>query len=182
MKKAIELANALSERYGSKYSFEGNAIERPYSKEEIDAIKAELLDKSILTLLKRLLGFGKKTGDIYAELMGKLTGLIRYLRKEISNLETELAEKEEELRVATQKLGQNVQTANAAVQSSEGLYLKFGDVIDRIDASEVALSIIDSEIPNLMKGDLVALPYVRSTEENLHFAIQYNGGALTCEL
>ena len=177
MKKAIELANALSERYGSKYSFEGNAIERPYSKEEIDAIKAELLDKSILTLLKRLLGFGKKTGDIYAELMGKLTGLIRYLRKEISNLETELAEKEEELRVATQKLGQNVQTANAAVQSSEGLYLKFGDVIDRIDASEVALSIIHSEIPNLMKGDLVALPYVRSTEENLHFAIQYNGEA-----
>ena len=177
MKKAIELANALSERYGSKYSFEGNAIERPYSKEEIDAIKAELLDKSILTLLKRLLGFGKKTGDIYAELMGKLTGLIRYLRKEISNLETELAEKEEELRVATQKLGRNVQTANAAVQSSEGLYLKFGDVIDRIDASEVALSIIHSEIPNLMKGDLVALPYVRSTEENLHFAIQYNGEA-----
>ena len=42
MKKAIELANALSERYGSKYSFEGKAIERLYSKEEIEDIKEKL--------------------------------------------------------------------------------------------------------------------------------------------
>ena len=72
MKKAIGLANALSEKYGSKYSFEGKVVERLYSEEEIEEIKAELLDKSILTLIKRLLGFGKKTGEIYAELMGKL--------------------------------------------------------------------------------------------------------------
>ena len=60
MKKAIELANALSERYGSKYSFEGSAAERPYSKEEIDAIKdatdkqLEKLDKQIELLTKTL--------------------------------------------------------------------------------------------------------------------------------
>lgn len=175
MKKAIELANALSERYGSKYSFEGKAIERLYSKEEIDAIKAELLDKSILTLLKRLLGFGKKTGVIYAELMGKLIGLIGYLRNEISSLETELETKEEELRIVVRQLGQNVQIANAAAQSSDGMYLKFGDVIDRIDVAAVTLSIIKSEIPNLIKEELIALPYVRSTKENLNLSIQYSG-------
>ena len=175
MKKAIELANALSERYGAKYSFEGNATERPYSKDEINEIKAELLDKSILTLLKRLLGFGKKTRVIYAELMGKLTGLIGYLRNEISTLEIELNEKEEDLRIVSRQLGQNVGLVDAAAQSSEGLYLKFGDVIDRINVSAVAFSIIQSEIPNLMKGELISLPYVRSTEENLHLAIQYGG-------
>lgn len=175
MKKAIELANALSERYGSRYSFEGNGVVRPYSKEEIDAIKAELLDTSFLTLIKRLLGFGKKTGVIYAELMGKLTGLIGYLRNEINTLENELGEKEQGLRNAARQLGQNVKIVDAAAQSSEGLYLKFGDVVDRIDVSGVALSIIQAEIPDLMRGELVSLPYVRSAEENLNFAIQYSG-------
>ena len=173
MKKAIGLANALSEKYGSKYSFEGKVVERLYSEEEIEVIKAELLDKSILTLIKRLLGFGKKTGEIYAELMGKLTGLIGYLRNEIRTLEKELSEREAEIRTAARQVAQNAQIINSGTWSTENCFLKFGNVIDRFDVEAPALAVIQSEISKMMKGQLISLPYVRSTEENLNFSIQY---------
>lgn len=175
MRQSIELANALSEKYGAKYTYDiASAAARPYSKEEIDSIKAELLDNSIITIIKRFFGFGKKTGAIFAELMEKLTGLIRYLRQEITELEKELEENESGLRSAAKQLGENAKAIDLAADSSDGQYLKFGNVIDRIDAFAAALSVIQSEIPDLMNGDRVALPYARSTEEPFHFAIQYS--------
>ena len=174
MRKAIDLANALSDKYGKRYTFDMTSVAaRPYTKEEIDVIKAELLDNSILTLIKRFFGIGKRTEVIYAELMAKLTGLIRYLQEEITYLQKELTDKESELRGSARKLGENAKTINLAAESSDGEYLTFGNVIDRIEASEAALSVIQSEIQDIMNGDQVALPYARSTEEAVHFAIQY---------
>ena len=102
MRKAIDLANALSDKYGKRYTFDMSSVAaRPYTKEEIDVIKAELLDNSILTLIKRFFGIGKRTEVIYAELMAKLTGLIRYLQEEITYLQKELTDKESHIPIPT---------------------------------------------------------------------------------
>ena len=100
-----DLKNTLLEKYSKKFAVIQEAEVREYSAEEIEAIRAELLDNSILTVLKRFLGIGKKQDVIYAELMGKIKGLTLYLR---SRLEQK-AEETKSFREQLEQCGKKIQ-------------------------------------------------------------------------
>lgn len=81
-KRFRELRTQMYDRYSGKYGTGQRGESHRYSEEELCQIRMELADTSFATLIKRFLGIGKSTKEIYSDLMSKLNGLIRYLHEQ----------------------------------------------------------------------------------------------------
>ncbi len=173
LRKAVDLANTLNNKYGDKYGYNASTVARNYSKEEIAQIKAELLDNSLLTLIKRFLGFGKKTDVIYAELMNKLSGLISYLKEEKQNRSDKLSKCTKTLQNVSERISANIDIVNEFVETEDGKFLKIGEVNDHILADAPALNVIKNTLADYMNGNEITLPYTRETNETFHFVVVY---------
>lgn len=84
-KRFRELRTQMYERYSGKYGTVQRGESRRYTEEELRQIRMELADTSLATIIKRFLGFGKSTKDIYVDLMSKLNGLIYYLHEQFDS-------------------------------------------------------------------------------------------------
>lgn len=182
LSKITELKNTLLEKYGKKYAVIQEAEIRKYTQTEIDAIRSELLDTSILTILKRFLGIGKKQDVIYAELMGKIKGLTLYLR---SSLERQ-SQETERARQQMEKYGKKMlniyrkarKLPQAGAKSEKEKFLYFGDT-DILLESERTNS--EQEVGEILeecyRDEFVKVPYTRSCEEPFLFYLEYDGEA-----
>ena len=85
------LEEGLRAKYEKKYGIITTAESGSYSMQELIAIREELADTSLLTLIKRFFGIGGRRDEIYRELMSKIQGVLLYLNEEL-NQHTEKAE------------------------------------------------------------------------------------------
>lgn len=74
-----DLRKKLEDQFSKKYGIVKATSNKEYSVTELAQIRAELLDTSFVTLVKRFLGIGRKSDDIYIELMVKLNSVIHFL-------------------------------------------------------------------------------------------------------
>lgn len=78
-----ELRKNLENQFSKKYGVVKATSNKQYSVTELAQIRAELLDTSFVTLVKRFFGIGRKSDEIYVDLMVKLNSVIHYLETSI---------------------------------------------------------------------------------------------------
>lgn len=74
-----DLRKKLEDQFSRKYGVVKAVSNKQYSVTELAQIRAELLDTSFVTLVKRFFGIGRKSDEIYVDLMVKLNSVIHYL-------------------------------------------------------------------------------------------------------
>lgn len=74
-----DLRKKLEDQFSRKYGVVKATSNKQYSVTELAQIRAELLDTSFVTLVKRFFGIGRKSDEIYVDLMVKLNSVIHYL-------------------------------------------------------------------------------------------------------
>lgn len=74
-----DLRKKLEDQFSKKYGTVKAVSNKEYSVTELAQIRAELLDTSFVTLVKRFLGIGRKSDEIYIDLMVKLNSVIHFL-------------------------------------------------------------------------------------------------------
>lgn len=184
-----ELRQALYEKYHNKFQYVNEEEAHPYTQEEIEEIKSELLDNSILTIIKRFLGIGKRQDVIYAELMGKIKGLTLYLQEQ----EQEMRRQEDEAGFAIQDYGEAIlrgyqETMDAAGYAQDSDWEKyvtpenganilyFGNVDVLLEAErEYCGEWIGDVLGECYADDFIQVPYTRDSRKPLQFYCEYQG-------
>lgn len=177
-----DLKNTLLEKYSKKFAVIQEAEVREYSTEEIEAIRAELLDNSILTVLKRFLGIGKKQDVIYAELMGKIKGLTLYLRSRLEQKAEETKSFREQLEQCGKKILENYRKVQNHIEgqfpSRENRFLYFGDTDILLEAErENSEPAVKEILEECYQNEFVKVPYTCSCEDPFLFYLEYEGEA-----
>lgn len=177
-----DLKNTLLEKYSKKFAVIQEAEVREYSAEEIEAIRAELLDNSILTVLKRFLGIGKKQDVIYAELMGKIKGLTLYLRSRLEQKAEETKSFREQLEQCGKKILENYRKVQNHIKdqfpSRENRFLYFGDTDILLEAErENSEPAVKEILEECYQNEFVKVPYTCSCEDPFLFYLEYEGEA-----
>ena len=196
LKREIDNANSLKsqlfEKYHKKYGIINTVENQRYSLQELAQIRAELADTSFLTLLKRFLGIGKKNDEIYADLMGKIRGLLNYLNEQLQEHEQSMkivGTAIEHLAAEYEKAYMQVLEASGCTAETEwGRYqqptevagnLYLGDIDISLEtelryskacmAKQMKLSYSDSGVTS----GIVRVPYTRSLQEPIHFLYEH---------
>lgn len=177
-----DLKNTLLEKYSKKFAVIQEAEVREYSAEEIEAIRAELLDNSILTVLKRFLGIGKKQDVIYAELMGKIKGLTLYLRSRLEQKAEETKSFREQLEQCGKKILENYRKVQNHIEgqfpSRENRFLYLGDTDILLEAErENSEPAVKEILEECYQNEFVKVPYTCSCEDPFLFYLEYEGEA-----
>lgn len=180
--RITELKNALFDKYHKKFAVIQEAEIRKYTDAEIEAIRAELLDNSILTILKRFLGIGKKQDVIYAELMGKIKGLTLYLRNALEKKTEEAKAARQQLEAAGRKLVGNYERVRQGLTEEkspeEERFLYFGDTDILLEAErENTEPEVQRILGSCYQEECVRIPYTRSCDAPFLFYLEYEGGA-----
>lgn len=191
LKREIQNASALStqlyEKYHNKYGVINTVETRHYSMEELAQIREELADTSILTLLKRFFGIGKKNDEIYAELMGKLKGLLVYLNEQLEDHRKMRDKAHDAMKISAvlyEKKYTEIQKLSGCTPDTDwGRYsqpekvsgnLYLGDIEV---ATEVEIHHAQNTMRECMPGsyvsDMLRVPYTRSLLETLHLLYDY---------
>ncbi len=117
-----DLRKKLEDQFSKKYGIVKATSNKEYSVTELAQIRAELLDTSFVTLVKRFLGIGRKSDEIYIELMVKLNSVIHFLELSVEEqdramavLEAQLAREGESYEVPYR----NMQSVSGALASSD---------------------------------------------------------------
>lgn len=138
-----ELRKKLSDQFSKRYGVVNMTTNQQYSVTELAQIRAELLDTSFVTLVKRFLGIGRKSEEIYVDLMVKLNSVIHYLDLSIGEQDRILGGIGEQLKEkgaeyeAQYKAAQSV--SGCAADSDWGRFLQLNEV-----AGELYLGDIDT--------------------------------------
>lgn len=186
--KTAELKKALYDKYHHKFVVIDNAEVRMYSASELEQIKQELLDTSILTVLKRFLGIGKKQDVIYAELMGKIKGLTVYLQTEQEKIKEELtadfkkmkeyasgmkADHEKTLKSSGYQSDDNWNTYLPDAEEKPVLYI--GDVDILLESGRRNSEIVLGEIlGDSYRNGFIKIPYTRDGSDPFQFYCEYS--------
>lgn len=180
LNRVTELKNTLFEKYHKKYVMIQEAEIREYTAAEIETIRRELLDNSILTILKRFFGIGKKQEVIYAELMGKIKGLTFYLRNMLEQKSEEEKVVKEQLEHYGKKILKNyMRVRNWGSEkdtSGEARVLYFGDTDILLEVErENSESAVQEILGPCYQEEFVKVPYIRSCNEPFLFYFEYEG-------
>lgn len=194
IQNAKELQKQLIEKYAEKYGLIEEAEIRHYTLAELESIRKELADTSLLTLIKRFLGIGKKTEEIYADLMGKIIGLLAYLTEKLNrHKENYLALKSElyDSAVSYEKEYTNIcRIAGFFGDVDWGRYKESKTALGEIYVGDIAYSLtvpvtyMGKELLEWMPysffleegyaaGGNIRLPYTRSLEKPIHFLYEF---------
>ena len=92
-----DLRKKLEDQFSKKYGIVKATSNKEYSVTELAQIRAELLDTSFVTLVKRFLGIGRKSDEIYIELMVKLNSVIHFLELSVEEQDRAMAVLEAQL-------------------------------------------------------------------------------------
>lgn len=87
-----EIWRSVYEKYGQKLERIRKPWQQPVSREDIDNLKREVFDESIVTRLKRFFGLKEKQLDEYNRLMDRLDFLKTYLNGQLNEAENCMAE------------------------------------------------------------------------------------------
>ena len=188
IKKEIQdykkLKNDIYTQYHKKLGMVIETREQYYSKKELEEIRRELADTKFSTLIKRLLGIGKRKDEIYGELMGKLNAVIRYMESELSNEEEKLQRILDKL--STQGSGyENIykqikKNAGCAPESDWNFYqeadelgsIYLGDVQFAFESNlYYAEECLKKVLPQAYLTNHVAVPYMLSLSNTLQYSI-----------
>ncbi len=177
-----DLKNTLFEKYSKKFAVIQEAEVREYSAAEIEAVRAELLDNSILTILKRFLGIGKKQDVIYAELMGKIKGLTLYLRSRLEQKSEEAKSDREQLEQCGKRILDNYRNVRNHPEeqslSGDKRFLYFGDTDILLESDrENSEPAVQEILKECYQNEFVKVPYICSCEEPFLFYLEYEGEA-----
>lgn len=194
IQNAEELKGQLIDKYHAKYGMINEAEQRHYSLTEIESIRAELADTSLLTLIKRFFGIGKKNDEIYAELMGKLIGLLSYLREKLGQQDAITRDAKQKLEdYAIEYENKYLEICKAAGFGGNMTWERFnepqkvmgelylGDVEIVLDVKiHFADRILSEHMPRTFKlnpqnpdSAVILVPYVRSLNEPVHFLYEF---------
>lgn len=189
-----ELRNQLIEKYSKKYGVIDSAEQLHYSLAELESIRAELADTSLLTVLKRFLGIGKKNEEIYAELMGKIIGLLAYLHEQLRKQEVTALDAKQQLIDAAENYEQKyVSICRTAGFSSDASWDRFqepqmvkgelylGDIEISLDVKiNYSAKLLADRMPRTFKINpqntntaIIAVPYARSLQEPVQFLYEF---------
>ena len=182
-----KLGKDLYEKYHKKYGMISTMENKRYSMEELDQIRAELADTSLLTVLKRFFGIGKRNDEIYADLMGKIHGLAMYLNEELDyyseRLEKEAIRLEENSSVYETNYKQIQRASGCGLDTDWGRYSQVeqvaGDLyLCDIDVSlevkiQYAEELLKKTMPASYCAGIVRVPYTRSLSEPVHLLYEY---------
>lgn len=189
MDKIAKVQAAIQGKYAGKYGIVKKADDiSTCSDEEIARIRAELADNRILTILKRLLGLGKKQEVLYREYMAKLNGLSVFLENEKHVCGQELQRGGQKIRALAGELEADylkIRTDAGSAQDtdwqqytapSENGKLYFGDVDMLIEAEmEHCEGILQKNMTQSYQEGFVHIPYVREIETPFQVVIQTDG-------
>lgn len=92
-----DLRKKLEDQFSKKYGVVTATSNKEYSVTELAQIRSELLDTSFVTLVKRFLGIGRKSNDIYIDLMSKLNSVIHFLDLKMEEQDKIMASLEEQI-------------------------------------------------------------------------------------
>lgn len=101
-----ELKKNIEDRFSKKYGTVTAISDKKYSGTELAQIRSEFLDTSFVTLIKRFLGIGRKSEEIYIDLMVKLNSVIHFLELSIEEQNSLMSK----LEVQFQKSGSSYET------------------------------------------------------------------------
>lgn len=181
------LEDGLRAKYEKKYGIITTAESGSYSMQELIAIREELADTSLLTLIKRFFGIGGRRDEIYRELMSKIQGVLLYLNEEL-NQHTEKAETAQK---AMRWSAEQYETSYREVQKNSGCtpdtnwweYEPVSEVIGELYLCDVDIQLeaevhyADRELTKAMPGAYrngsICIPYTHSLEEPVHFLYEY---------
>lgn len=186
--KTAELKKALYDKYQHKFAVIDNAEVRLYTASELEQIKEELLDNSILTILKRFLGIGKKQDVIYAELMGKIKGLTVYLQTEQEKIKEELTayfkrikeytfgiknDYEKVLKCSGYQSDGNWDTYRLDEDRSPVLYVGNVDILLQSDRRN-SEAVLREALGEIYTNGFIRIPYARNGEEPFQLYCEYS--------
>lgn len=182
-----ELRDGLYEKYGDKYGIITGGESNNYSKDEIQAIREELADTSLLTLIKRLFGIGGRREDIYFDLMSKIQGLLIYLTQSLESNKNMSENAVLNLRTAAtdyEALYQAIRGASGCTPETNwwtydpvnevtgNLYLC--DVNVPLEVNVVYADPVLQEImPKSYSDKVIRIPYTCSLSNPVHFLYDY---------
>lgn len=182
-----ELRDGLYDKYGKKYGIITGGEGVQYSKEEIEEIRQELADTSLLTLIKRFLGIGGKKEEIYFELMSKIEGLGIYLNETLERTDAEAANIAALLKKAAgdyEALYQEIRSASGCTpdtnwwsytpvsEVSGDLYLCDVDVPMEVEI-HYARQMLQDVMPLTYHNHMICIPYTCSLTDPVHFLYDY---------
>lgn len=114
--KLADLRKQLEDQFSGRYGVVKAAVKKQYSVMELTQIRAELNDTSIMALVKRFLGIGRKGSELYIDLMVKLNSFILYLDNSMEEQDKIM----EEIRQRVGVTGAEYEKAYRAVQQIAG--------------------------------------------------------------
>lgn len=183
-KRFKELRIQMYERYSGKYGAVQRGESRMYTEEELRQIRMELADTSFATLIKRLLGFGKSTKEIYIDLMSKLNGLIYYLHSQCEVHQKNSSEISDHIRSEVDLYNEQYEIIKEIagylpssdwdefhLSAASDKSLLLGNV--RYDSKAEIATIIRNDSHCIMNGNLY-YPYFLSIEQPFRLFYNYN--------
>lgn len=187
MQKLKALKDTVYGKYHHKYGSIAVVEAKRYSPRELEAIKAELLDNSILTIIKRFLGIGKKQSEIYADLMGKMNGLYTVLQEELIEINNQEQRLEADMKSCGKRIERKYtkileQTGSGSDADLEKYALSEIDSILHLGDTGVLLEaeigecedILKKTMPSAYEGEgSVLIPYTKNINSPFHFCFEY---------
>ncbi len=151
-----ELRKKLSDQFSKRYGIVNMTTNQQYSVTELAQIRAELLDTSFVTLVKRFLGIGRKSEEIYVDLMVKLNSVIHFLDLSIAEQDRILDSIGEQLKEVGTEYEAQYKTAQSvsgcAADSDWGRFQQSGEV-----TGELYLGDIDTLLEMPLKWSFSAM-------------------------
>ena len=183
-KRFKELRTQMYEKYSGKYGAVQRGESRMYTEEELRQIRMELADTSFATLIKRFLGFGKSTREIYIDLMSKLNGLIYYLHEQSENYQTHCDKMVDEISETINSYDRQYELIKEMVgdlpssdwddfhlSNSSNMQLLLGNVEYLMEKD---ISIIVPDVYHCIVNGRLYYPYLQSIECPFHLVYNYN--------
>lgn len=182
--KAIK--GTIESKYAKKYGYIRKATDMDtYSREDINRLRVELADNSIMTILKRFLGIGKNQEMLYREYMGKVNGLIAYLEAADSNCVRERGAAQVKIEAIAMKIEENYRrilmhtgvgsgaswsSFDEAVQDGE-IYIGDVDILleNETDNCEQVLS---GNMKSCYENGFVRIPYVKELMDSFQVVVE----------
>lgn len=177
----------LLEKYGGKFENVEKAAVRRYSRAELEELREELADTSFLTIIKRFLGIGKKAEESYAELVGKLNGLLAFLEEQFKKAGSRVSQAQKELKsaaVAYERDYEHILKVSGSIPAADwGRFCQADHIVGDLYLGSIELELetelqfslphLQTFMPNAYSDCMLRAPYTHILTHPLHLLYEF---------